>query len=831
MDERGQGPAALVAVLFVIGICTVALGLGALPTPIGESGGDSPTAESQLDRAIDDAAGDRLEQEGVGGVAGETQIGTVRSYRNPSEEVQFVVDSTEPAYWRTAAYDVYTGQGWYRSTEQSPFPMDEPAGDKRAPQIQAEVTLQTSTSRVPAPWRPVSVTTDDDYSFRYTGQGGLESERRIEPGTEVTVEGVPPSTDPETLQSAGTRYSEPIESRYTALPEDTPDSVSERAAEITADAETPYESAVAVRDWLRANRGYTLDVPPPESDVADELLTERDAAHCAYFATTMAAMLRAEGIPTRYAVGYTSGDRAENGSYVVRDAHAHAWVEVYFPDVGWVPFEPTPSSERSQAVAEALDGIDDDDYGGAGSFDPTPSDEENRTFDPPEEHNDSKGPDDQDNETEPEPPDGPGNGQENGTDDQPGGDEAQLSIELAADPVPGWPLALDVRSSEGDAPGATVFFNGEPIGEVSSARVVRGTVPYTDTLTITVRHPDTPTSADPDGERTVSVPTEIDVSAPGTATPNGTVEVEAILEGIPVEDATVTVDGEAVGTTAVNGTAEVSMPTSPNETVTIGVERGDASGSTDVRVQPVDLTVEEPTVLLPGRDVTVGVTANGSPVDGINVSLGGQTVRTGPDGTATMEAPTALSTTIAVEGKSTPETTITPLANLGMLVLVGLGALLVAVLSIGRQRWDRFAPLAWLIDAGREFTRYAEWVTEHASDALDRVHSTLGAVLGALSRWRDRRRPLPRIDRGSPRDAVRAAWTGLLIVVPGDHTTDTPRSIADRAIAYGLPERHAERILAAYRRVRYGGQSPSEAQAEQLVEARDALQDQRRDSG
>ena len=56
----------------------------------------------------------------------------------------------------------------------------------------------------------------------------------------------------------------------------------------------------------------------------------------------MAALLRFNGIPARVAVGFATGEKVDDGTYVVTRNDAHAWVEAYFPGVGWVPFDPTP---------------------------------------------------------------------------------------------------------------------------------------------------------------------------------------------------------------------------------------------------------------------------------------------------------------------------------------------------------------------------------------------------------------------------------------------------------------------------------------------------------
>ena len=69
--------------------------------------------------------------------------------------------------------------------------------------------------------------------------------------------------------------------------------------------------------------------------------TEGKRGYCQHFAGAMALMLRFLGIPARVAAGFTSGKR-EDGGWTVTDHNAHAWVEVWFPEYGWLAFDPTP---------------------------------------------------------------------------------------------------------------------------------------------------------------------------------------------------------------------------------------------------------------------------------------------------------------------------------------------------------------------------------------------------------------------------------------------------------------------------------------------------------
>jgi transglutaminase-like putative cysteine protease len=102
---------------------------------------------------------------------------------------------------------------------------------------------------------------------------------------------------------------------------------------------------------------YTLDVPPPVEgqDAADYFLFELKQGYCDYYATAMVVLARASGLPARFVSGYSPGEYdAPGAQYIVREMHAHSWAEVYFPEIGWVEFEPTallPEIERAEESA------------------------------------------------------------------------------------------------------------------------------------------------------------------------------------------------------------------------------------------------------------------------------------------------------------------------------------------------------------------------------------------------------------------------------------------------------------------------------------------------
>lgn len=131
---------------------------------------------------------------------------------------------------------------------------------------------------------------------------------------------------------------------YLLLPDNIDPRIAELTAEITGGAKNRYDAARAVERYLQTQFGYTLEQKAGGPDPLSDFLFNVREGHCEYFATAMAMMLRSQGIATRIVNGFQQGDYNETADvFVVRQRHAHAWVEVYFPgENAWVTFDPTP---------------------------------------------------------------------------------------------------------------------------------------------------------------------------------------------------------------------------------------------------------------------------------------------------------------------------------------------------------------------------------------------------------------------------------------------------------------------------------------------------------
>ncbi len=124
------------------------------------------------------------------------------------------------------------------------------------------------------------------------------------------------------------------------------------ARQITASEDSNYRRAKAIESYLRENFGYTLQLPGlREADPLAHFLFERKQGHCEYFASSMTIMLRTLGIPSRVVNGFRGGEFNDlTGSYIVREKDAHSWVEAYFPEYGWVTFDPTPAGQAGSTA-------------------------------------------------------------------------------------------------------------------------------------------------------------------------------------------------------------------------------------------------------------------------------------------------------------------------------------------------------------------------------------------------------------------------------------------------------------------------------------------------
>jgi hypothetical protein len=135
--------------------------------------------------------------------------------------------------------------------------------------------------------------------------------------------------------------------------------------DVVPEGRSVRETASAVESYLEREYGYTLNTPPRRrEDPLQDFLFETRAGHCEFFATAMVTLLRARGVPARVVTGFLGGELNDVGNFeVVRKEDAHAWVEVFEENRGWISFDPTPSAPSGgetrsfEFVAKSIDSL------------------------------------------------------------------------------------------------------------------------------------------------------------------------------------------------------------------------------------------------------------------------------------------------------------------------------------------------------------------------------------------------------------------------------------------------------------------------------------------
>ena len=265
-------------------------------------------------------------------------------------------------YWRARVYDYYADGQWTstfsitRPITPTPFELEFPElTGRRTVTFTFEPAVPIATLyTAPQPrWvsRPVQV----DLTYNPDGTADLSALHATVPLRAGDVYQTRASLSAATvaqLRAAGTDYPQWVADRYLQLPPTITPRTRELARQIAHGLDTPYDVAIAVTDYLRANIHYNdalQAIQPYGQESLDWFLFDLREGFCNYYASAEIVLLRSLGIPARLAVGFAQGERQPGGyTYLVRQLNAHAWTEVYFPGLGWIEFEPTASQPSIQ---------------------------------------------------------------------------------------------------------------------------------------------------------------------------------------------------------------------------------------------------------------------------------------------------------------------------------------------------------------------------------------------------------------------------------------------------------------------------------------------------
>jgi hypothetical protein len=286
---------------------------------------------------------------------------SMRTRLTAQEDVaMFRARTTQREPWRLMVYDRFDGTDFAQSSDpranlvdfQGPIAGVDP--DLPVTQVTQEVEIQELGSFwLPAATTPVRVDAGRPVLANDTF-AALTINQRLRKGFGYTVVSQVPDIEADDLVGPVDYRDHPELAPY--LETGTLDQeVRERADAVVEakKADTPFAKALAIQDYLRSSEfRYSLDVPSLSAggNQLRRFLTQVREGYCEQFAIAMAMMARQVGVPSRVAVGFTAGELVDNDWVQVTTHDAHAWPELWFPNAGWVPFEPTPRADGTVSV-------------------------------------------------------------------------------------------------------------------------------------------------------------------------------------------------------------------------------------------------------------------------------------------------------------------------------------------------------------------------------------------------------------------------------------------------------------------------------------------------
>ncbi len=303
---------------------------------------------------------------------------------NPSENPVMIVSTPKTAYLRGTVYNSYTGHGWQNTTGgrrylwQSRIMADTRAAlfDEALPPDAVQNTLSTpqkvsvrmlsaSASTLFVPQRVRELNPGGETVPYFSNSSEIFITRNLQPGDTWETEAPLYASDDPGIGALTELCAATEDPRwgtvcgiYLELPGHLEQRVKDLALEIASEAQSPYEKALALQNYLIRNCTYTMDVSdhPANIDFVTSFLLDTKKGYCTYYASAMTVLCRMAGLPARYVEGYLAVPGG-TGEALVTGMNAHAWTEVYFKGFGWLTFDAVP--RQQSAGPQNGDGLED----------------------------------------------------------------------------------------------------------------------------------------------------------------------------------------------------------------------------------------------------------------------------------------------------------------------------------------------------------------------------------------------------------------------------------------------------------------------------------------
>ncbi|WP_195907784.1 transglutaminaseTgpA domain-containing protein [Microbacterium gorillae] len=295
-----------------------------------------------------------------------------RDLRRPDATpvLTFRSDLTSAPYLRLTTVTDFTGRQWQPDESDKTalgvlaLPVD------GADHVSAQAHVGTvevgdlSSQWAPVPYAATAVTGISGAWLARGDSRTISSETSDASGQHYGVDFLTLTPTLEQIEAApATRSGVGADPAVSAIPAETPRIIADTAAEVTSSGKTDYDKLILLQSWFRDDFQYSLTAPIDDGFdgtgiAAMVAFLQKREGYCVHFASTFTLMARTLGMPARVVVGFLPGeatnDKVDDQTvYQVTSDQLHAWPEVYFTGIGWVPFEPTATLGTPTAFTPA----------------------------------------------------------------------------------------------------------------------------------------------------------------------------------------------------------------------------------------------------------------------------------------------------------------------------------------------------------------------------------------------------------------------------------------------------------------------------------------------
>jgi len=294
----------------------------------------------------------------------------VRDLRQGSDVplVQVTTTDPDPSYLRIVALTKFSAAAW------TPGDRDVPTDHRAEGQLPPPAGVAAEVPRTEVPWdvrvlpafqsrwlpttSPAGrVTADGDWRYDSQTMDFMAVPKGLTTsGIDYSFTRLDLALTAQRLEGSGSSASK-VARVFTQVPTDVPALVGELASQVTRNATTRFDKAVALQDWFRESGGFTYSLKTQPGSGYEALTSflqtgpHGRTGYCEQFAASMALMARVLGIPSRVAIGFLHPTPTGPDTYVYSARDLHAWPELYFDGAGWVRFEPTPARRAADVPA------------------------------------------------------------------------------------------------------------------------------------------------------------------------------------------------------------------------------------------------------------------------------------------------------------------------------------------------------------------------------------------------------------------------------------------------------------------------------------------------